>query len=993
MPTSTEIQAQVRVVLYPEPDSTQAWPCPPGVSIQLRKKGVGSSKLSPWDLVTGAGGVTAPTLLEVGSYKVNITDPKFQLWTSPDLNVPAPAEKVLGIGVAEGRTGEGVIAVVAEAEEPLDVLLFPQGERRLVVVRLVNQDGDYLAEGTMNITASGGPTETFTACEDNNIYAAAPKGAVRFEFASAPINGVLYCPQASVVPYTVSDAQEVKPLEFIFWPAIQIVATPAIVQPDGYTVPLTGTSVAVEYQVSDQDAATSRTKVLPAGATEICFEYPFPGQYLVTVTPPAEWENLPVQAAPPPVTAQPLPSGQWTPLSPGSPWEVPAVFAVVPTQDVTISVQPPPGLPLTEDATFVVSYGTGSVPVPVSYLTNQGPATVPQDGTLTIGVAEGTTLQSGSVPLQMAIPDQPVTPGINQVQLIPAHSLTISAVNAVNQPVSGAMIDVFRPDLTLFVTVITDQTGTAVVGLPGRGTYYVADHYENGQVGVRQSVEVASHPKFTHRVGTRPADGEALTDLSAYPVLTEEISTTGAPGPAAGAPGGGGPGAGYGQAVDQVMRDVLGWRPSGDVAGFRAALTGAFQLRQVEGHTEWTWQQRGYAVQADMGALTGAQASIYARAKSALDQMLPLLAGLTAINPALYPPQDLEAIRTIITAELGELVSELALEGGPRIERVDQLFLLLVGESRKSFDPNPDHVQGQLGKLRDRFGLSEQWVDTVDEERILTNFRVVVEQVLSLRESWFYDRDLLTVVDSRTSLGTLLILLSRGLEAVCESVSDLTFALDSVYVDAAQRQVIELRLPGQPPVLLSDLLDWVVRASRDEGPRIIQDAGKDGVLAFAPVLAKLRTLIHAARELARSNTKLPSGMKTPRVDRAFQVLVSQLAEAARLAKLVQRDQPPQLDVALARPYPDSSGVPTIMVDMFGSNLRKNASVVLIPENREGLADLPGRFLNLQPPSFATATFRDPRSVRGGAGVNWLVSFINEDGEPADPIALTFQFGQ
>ena len=73
------------------------------------------------------------------------------------------------------------------------------------------------------------------------------------------------------------------------------------------------------------------------------------------------------------------------------------------------------------------------------------------------------------------------------------------------------------------------------------------------------------------------------------------------------------------------------------MAGFQAALTGAFQLREVEGHTQWAWQQRGYAVQADMGALTGAQASIYARARSALDQLLPLLAGLTSLNPALWP--------------------------------------------------------------------------------------------------------------------------------------------------------------------------------------------------------------------------------------------------------------------------------------------------------------------------------------------------------------------
>ena len=48
---------------------------------------------------------------------------------------------------------------------------------------------------------------------------------------------------------------------------------------------------------------------------------------------------------------------------------------------------------------------------------------------------------------------------------------------------------------------------------------------------------------------------------------------------------------------------LLGWRPGGDLSGFQAALTGAFQLKENEGHTEWTWQQRGYSVQADMGAL------------------------------------------------------------------------------------------------------------------------------------------------------------------------------------------------------------------------------------------------------------------------------------------------------------------------------------------------------------------------------------------------------
>ena len=119
---------------------------------------------------------------------------------------------------------------------------------------------------------------------------------------------------------------------------------------------------------------------------------------------------------------------------------------------------------------------------------------------------------------------------------------------------------------------------------------------------------------------------------------------------------------------------------------------------------------------------------------------LPLLRGPTTLNPAAYPPQDLEAIRTIVTAELNELVSELAWEGGPRIQRVDELFVLLLGENHRSFSPNPDRAKGQLGILRDRFALTEDQIDTVDEERVVTNFRVIVEQVLALQASWFKDR-------------------------------------------------------------------------------------------------------------------------------------------------------------------------------------------------------------------------------------------------------------
>ena len=493
-----------------------------------------------------------------------------------------------------------------------------------------------------------------------------------------------------------------------------------------------------------------------------------------------------------------------------------------------------------------------------------------------------------------------------------------------------------------------------------------------------------------------PLVREDLTDLASYPVLTEEITTTGAPAPA----DGGRPGTGYGQAVEQVMRDVLGWRPSADVGGFQAALAGAFQLKEVEGHTEWKWQQRGYAVQADMGALTGAQASIYARAKSALEQIQPLLAGLTPLNPALYPPQDLETIRTVVTAELTELVSELGIEGGPRIQRVDQLFDELLGPSGNPPNMDPDRVRGQIGLLRDRFGLTVDQVKTLDEERIVTNFRVVVDQALALNASWRTDRDLFSRdvfsgKASQTSFGTTLIWLSRSLEAVSESVDDLNFALDSVFVDAAQRQVIELRFghgsagvrsglpspgrPGEVPIILSDLLDWVVRACRDEGPRMIQDAGKDGVVAFSRVLRELQKLVRGTIQLSLTDRRLPDGLRTPRVKRAFQVLAKQLREAANLASSVRRDEAPEITAAFPQPATGRAGS-QVPVHLFGHNFGTGASAVF----RSGSTERPAQQTEVVQPNFAVALFSGSWMKFGETG---RLSLINEDGTRSNEVEV------
>ncbi len=925
-----------------------------------------------------------------------------------------------------------------QAKQTFDVLLVPPKDHRLLAVRLVYcEDPDDQPKAVEGVKIEILKDKDFAqefgpSSEAGDIYAWAPYGSprVRFPHWTEPAKKKAFEPVYPEVVFSVPEPSYPKvsvaalgyrpPVAQVRPPAepaegAKISITPQVEMPSGSLVPFTGASVAVELQPDSGEQVTLEGTL---GTEQECvsFEDQPGGVFGGLVEPPDTFNGWPVRESPKTIKSHYAPAGQ-------------SVTVAVPfrldTTWIEGRVLSPLGKPLEDDLQLAI-FCSGMRPLLTTARKGSFTATVPTGAPLKIRLGPQASPTLDDLPLEMDPAAQEVLPPpqVTTIKLVYEHYITGQTVDEADNPMPYAVVDVFDGPNKL-ASGVSLADGRFTVGLKQGGSFIVAVQTEGGEPVAARSVTISSgfdagkigprsrqvqngsSPSGGGTTATGPSGGragsgtgtgpssqtrEAFTDLAAYPVLTEEVSTTGIPGPAPGGPGTAS--ADYGQVVDQAMRDVLGWRPSTDVAGFQAALTGAFQLQQVEGHTQWTWQQRGYAVQADMGALTGAQASIYARAKSALDQIQPLLSGLTPLNPALFPPQDLEAIRTVITAELQELVTELALPGGPRIQRVDQLFHLLTGNRVGSRNLNPDAVQGNLGTLRDRFGLTVDEIDTVDEERIVTNFRIVVEQVLSLQASWSTDRGMLTPFDPRASFGTVLIWLSRSLEAVCESVSDLTFALDSVFVDAAQRQVIELKFPGEKALLLSDLLDWVQRASGEEGPRIIQDAGKDGVFAFAPVLLRLSGLISSTRQAAQQDTNLPAGMGTPRVDRALQVLVSQLDEAANLAGQVNRDAPPQIEGALVYP-PDVSVVPgssvsyslntlpgkpaSIQVGILGGNFRPNASVVLIAQDREDLPELHTRSIKVTPPNYIITTFRNPAMVPGSGGVTWLVAVTNEDG--------------
>ncbi|MEV6344855.1 hypothetical protein [Actinoplanes sp. NPDC051851] len=343
------------------------------------------------------------------------------------------------------------------------------------------------------------------------------------------------------------------------------------------------------------------------------------------------------------------------------------------------------------------------------------------------------------------------------------------------------------------------------------------------------------------------------------------------------APGGGPPSSPGDQtpAVAAAIRDVLGWRPRPqDTKAFTAALDASFRLSTVEGHVEASYVPRGYAIQADLGGVTGGQASLYTRAQAGHEQITRILDALKPLRPD-SDPEDCEAYRALIRDSVRRLVMELGTPGGPRVELVDAEFGVLSGyrpggdtghsatfdtvvpsararaafrKTRSGAAPTEvalvqpgtaaDDVPGQLGALRDRFGLTDDNVNTVDEEKIRTSFVTLVDLVMDLQRSWNEQRAAFGKDVGRGFLGTELVLINRLLAAAAEQVEEVEAVLDSALVSAAERQTVILNADTR--LTLDGLLSWLRVFLTEDGPRIAQDTGRDGLTtAFAPTLAQI----------------------------------------------------------------------------------------------------------------------------------------------------------
>ena len=417
-----------------------------------------------------------------------------------------------------------------------------------------------------------------------------------------------------------------------------------------------------------------------------------------------------------------------------------------------------------------------------------------------------------------------------------------------------------------------------------------------------------------------------VEDAISYPILTEEVgyppSVTSRPGPAGGgfSSGGGGANQGLGQIAARAIGDALGWKPNAsDAKGFVGALTQSFSLSEVEGHVESKWNQRTYTVQSDLaGVISGAQASLYARARVAQDNCLPLLDSLYPLDPT-ADPEFVKALREMAKSQIAEIVKQFGVVP-PSILRVNTYFKILMGAEHLRFkdeprvEADPDKIRGTLGSLRDTYGIyflrhgrDNQFSNSVQDEQDITNFRMVSDYMTSLLQSWLVNGKyfLLSTTRLPAFLGTQLVLISRQLGVIAETVNEVRFALDSVFIGPNERQTLLLEFYDElelPAMYLEDVLTEIESSVTDELPRLIQDGGRIAITNnLLPVLQTLMNMVQGAKD-PQNLDALPDGYSTARVRHALDDLSDQLTQLFTQGQQVGMQIPESLEIQVEHKF-------------------------------------------------------------------------------------------
>jgi hypothetical protein len=357
--------------------------------------------------------------------------------------------------------------------------------------------------------------------------------------------------------------------------------------------------------------------------------------------------------------------------------------------------------------------------------------------------------------------------------------------------------------------------------------------------------------------------------------------------------------------VSRAIAQVLGRAPGSSPDSFIRAINDVFPT-QTDGQISLTPSRSAVSLYGQngqtngslnggmtaglVGQLSAEQATLYRQASVVAMDALKVLQGLQPFVPE-ADLDKVEALRSLVGAEINSLVEEFGRVDEPRSQRVETYFDQLRG------------VNGHVTQLGDRAFLDRRRVvpTTLDDEAQVAGYELLVNYVRILREVWNnYQGN--TQSSKSLRYPEFSLRLSRAsvlLPVIAEGNNNWMAALDSIGFTETERRSSASRFTtlgsdsklALPDMTVNDLNEWLDHFASLDGPRYLADAGQYGLefvtdqadrlfWVMVPILAFTKT------QLTINLGGLPivvQALNHERVSWALDDLVNQLKALADLA--------------------------------------------------------------------------------------------------------------
>jgi hypothetical protein len=208
--------------------------------------------------------------------------------------------------------------------------------------------------------------------------------------------------------------------------------------------------------------------------------------------------------------------------------------------------------------------------------------------------------------------------------------------------------------------------------------------------------------------------------------------------------------------------------------------------------------------------------------------------------------------------------------------------------------------------------------------------------------------------------------------------------MDSVFFGPSDRQATELKFFKEAPITIAELFSWVEDFATNEGLQLVQEAGKDGIVAFRPTISRLEYLVFLALKDSRAHSSVPvHGFHTARVQRAIENVEDYLETTEeRVEDIRRKDAEDPLTLKnLAPPTSRPPQKDPVSITVNGNNIQSGATMNLVSAKDPNVGISPidqGKNMFNAQGTQITATF----DLSGTSLGKYAVVVVNPDGQYA-----------